>query len=425
MDELRNTQFPRMARVKQRFPRPVLNDIPAAISSELAALRLEERIKPGDTVALTAGSRGIANIATIVRAAVDHVKRLGAVPFVFPAMGSHGGATPEGQAEVLHHYGITEETMGCPIRCTMDVVEVGQLENGTPVYLDGYAREADHVGIINRVKPHTDFHGSIESGLCKMMAIGIGKQHGASHYHKAFLRYDFEKIVLGAAEMQLARSGVAFGLAILENAYDETASVTAVAPDELIQTEQKLIREARDLMGRLPTDELDCLIVDQMGKNISGTGMDTNLIGRAMFPDLYPLPDGCPSIMRIFVRGLTPESDGNASGIGFADVATQWLIDGIDRHSTMMNAFTANTPHGMKTPVAFDTDREALAWVLNTLGLTPPEESRTVRIHTTLHIDEVLVSEALLPEVAENPSLEIVGDAAEMAFGGDGNLLDF
>jgi len=344
---------------------------------------------------------------------------------VFPAMGSHGGATPEGQAEVLHHYGITEDTMGCPIRCTMDVVEVGHLENGTPVYLDRYAHEADHVGLINRVKPHTDFHGSIESGLCKMMAIGIGKQHGASHYHKAFLRYDFEKIVLGAAEMHLARSSVAFGLAVLENAYDETASVTAVGPDELIQTEQKLIVEARNLMGRLPADELDCLIVDQMGKNISGTGMDTNLIGRAMFPDLYPLPDGCPSIMRIFVRGLTPESDGNASGIGFADVATQRLVDSIDRHSTMMNAFTANTPHGMKTPVAFDTDRNALAWVLNTVGLTPPEASRTVRIHTTLHIDEVLVSEALLPEVAENPSLEIVGDRAEMAFDADGNLLDF
>ena len=201
--------------------------------------------------------------------------------------------------------------------------------------------------------------------------------------------------------------------------------MTATGPEDMIQVEQKLIKEARDLMGRLPADQLDCLIVDQMGKNISGTGMDTNLIGRAMFPDMYPLPDGCPSIMRIFVRGLTPESDGNASGIGFADVATQRLIDSIDRHSTMMNAFTANTPHGMKIPVAFDTDRDALAWVLNTLGLTVPQESRTVRIHTTLHIDEVLVSEALLPEVRENPSLEIVGEAEEMGFGGDGNLTSF
>jgi hypothetical protein len=425
MDELNATQFPRMARVKQRFPRPVLQDIPAAISSELSALRLDDRIKPGDSVAITGGSRGIANIATIIRAAVDHVKSLGANPFVFPAMGSHGGATPEGQAEVLHHYGITEETMGCPIRCTMDVVEVGQLDNGTPVYLDSFAHAADHVGIINRVKPHTDFHGAVESGLCKMMAIGIGKQHGASHYHKAFLRYHFEEIVLGAAAMHLAKSNVAFGLAVLENAYDETASVTATGPEDLIQVEQKLIREARDLMGRLPVDELDCLIVDQMGKNISGTGMDTNLIGRAMFPDLYPLPDGCPSIMRIFVRGLTPESDGNASGIGFADVATQRLVDSIDRHSTMMNAFTANTPHGMKIPVAFDTDRDGLAWVLNTLGLTEPQDSRTVRIHTTLHIDEVLVSEALLPEVRENPALEIVGDVGDMAFDADGNLTTF
>jgi hypothetical protein len=425
MDELTNTQFPRMARVKQRFARPTLTNIPGGVSSELTALALEDRIKPGDTVAVAAGSRGIANIDTIVRAVVDHVKSLGGVPFVFPAMGSHGGATAEGQAEVLHHYGITEETMGCPIRCTMEVVEVGQLDNGTPVYLDRYAHEADHVGLINRVKPHTDFHGSIESGLCKMMAIGIGKQHGASHYHKAFLRYDFQDIVLGAAGMHLERSAIAFGLAVMENAYDETASVTAVGPDDLIQVEQKLIGEARSLMGRLPVDELDCLIVDQMGKNISGTGMDTNLIGRAMFPDLYPLPPGCPSIMRIFVRGLTPESDGNASGIGFADVATQRLIDSIDRHSTMMNAFTANTPHGMKTPVAFDTDRDALAWVLNTLGLTEPEDSRTVRIHTTLHIDEVLVSEALLPEVRENPSLEIIGEPSEMAFDATGDLLSF
>ncbi|GIX05707.1 MAG: hypothetical protein KatS3mg115_0110 [Candidatus Poribacteria bacterium] len=416
-------RFPRMVRVHQEFPRPRVEDIPQTVAEQLGALGLESRIRPGQTVALTAGSRGIADIATVLRAVVDFVKSLGAEPFIVPAMGSHGGATAEGQLEVLHHYGITEEAMGCKIRSSMEAVKIGETVYGTPVYCDKHAFEADHIGVINRVKPHTDFHGEIESGLCKMMAIGLGKQYGANHYHRAFLHYPYQEILEGAARVYLESGKVAFGLAIVENAYEETARLVAVRPEELIPTEKKLLSEARTLMGRLPFDELDCLIVDLMGKDISGTGMDMNVIGREMFPGLYPLPEGAPRIMRIFVRDLSPLSYGNAAGIGFADVTTTRLVQKIDKHATMMNTFTSLTPHGMRIPVWFDTDREALAMILSTLGLTPPERSRTVRIRSTLHLTEMLVSEALLPEVQRHPRLKVAGQLEEIVFDENGNLL--
>ncbi|MDA1192496.1 MAG: lactate racemase domain-containing protein [Candidatus Poribacteria bacterium] len=416
--------MPRMMRVRQHFPDPTVTDIPKAVADQIAVINLSDRIKPGDTVALTGGSRGIANIDTVLKAAVDAMKALGAKPFIIPAMGSHGGATAEGQIDVLLHYGITEETMGCEIRSSMDAGLIGTTTNGTPVYRDKNAESADHIGVINRVKPHTDFHGVIESGLCKMMAIGLGKQLGASRYHKAFLRYDFEETVLDAARINIGTGKVAFGLAVVENAYDDTAIVRAIPADNIIEVEQELIIEARKLMGRLPVMDLDCLIVDYMGKNISGTGMDTNIIGRAMFPDLYPLPAGVPSIMRIFVRDMTEESYGNASGIGFADVTTTRLVNGIDRHATMMNAYTANTPHGMKKPIDFETDKEALEWLLNTLGLTPPEHSRTIQIHSTLHLKEVLVSEALVDEVKGRDDIELLGGLEPMKFNADGNLVN-
>ena len=418
-------RLPKMARIRQRFPRPVLADAPAAVSQELKRLRLDRRIAPGAEVAVTAGSRGIANIAQILRAAVDELKAAGAKPFVFPAMGSHGGATAQGQTDVLKSYGIDEETMGCPIRSSMEAAEIGTLPNGTPVYCDRHALAADHIAVVNRVKPHTDFNGSVESGLCKMLAIGVGKQLGADYYHKAFLNVDFEDTVIGAAETHIGRGKIAFGLAILENAYDETAAVHALLPEEIVAEEQKLLIEARALMGRLPSDSLDCLIIDRIGKNISGTGMDTNIIGRALFPDLYPMPPDAPKALRIAALDLTDKSYGNACGIGLADVTTQRLVDRIDMHATVMNAFTANTPHGVRIPAAFESDREAVAKALDTIGLTAPERSRTVRIRTTLHLSEAYASEALLPELEENPNAEVLGPAEEMQFDADGNLPDF
>lgn len=423
MFSLADTKFPRMARVRQHFFAPELDDIPGAVRAELEHLNLSGRIRKGGSVAVTAGSRGIANIALILRTVVDHLKSLGAEPFLVPAMGSHGGATVEGQCEILRHYGITEASMGVPIRATMEAVKVGTIVDGMPVYLDRHAYEADHIAVVNRVKPHTDFRGKIESGLCKMMAIGLGKQVGAQFYHRAFFHHDFEPIVRQVAQKVLETGKIAFGLAIVENAYDRTAKVVGLHPEEIETTEPKLLEEARALMAKLPFDRLDLLIVDEMGKNISGTGMDTNIIGR-LYQDNMPEPES-PKILRIFVRDLTELSQGNAAGIGFADVTTTRLVKSIDRVSTYMNAFTAGTPMKMRTPLHFDSDREALAWVLHTIGLTPPERSRTVRIFTTLHLDEVLISEALLDEAKKRPDLEILTEPEEMAFDAEGNLTPF
>jgi len=420
---LPETTFPRTVRVRQHFPNPTVDDVRAVVMDELARLNLGDRVRPGKTVALTGGSRGVRNIDVIMRATVDYLKSIDARPFIIPAMGSHGGATAEGQTEVLRHYGISEETMGCAVQSGMDVVQIGELDSGVPVYLDQHAHDADYIGVINRVKPHTDFRGVVESGLCKMMAIGLGKQYGASFYHKACMHYGFESTILGAARNMIASGRVAFGLAAVENAYDETARIVATLPEELIATEQKLLEQAREWMGRMPFERLDLLIIDWMGKNISGSGMDANVIGR-MYQDFQEEPSS-PSILRVFVRNLTTESDGNASGIGLADITTTRLVESMDRDVTYMNAFTSNTPQKMRTPIHFDTDREALAWILNTLGLTTPEQSRTVRIRSTLHVEEVLISEALVPEARERTDLELLGEPFEMVFDDDGNLTEF
>jgi hypothetical protein len=412
-----------MALVRQHFPAPVVDDIPGTVTAELERLRLDATIRPGASVALTAGSRGIAHIAAILQAAVAHLKALGAKPFIVPAMGSHGGATSDGQMAILQHYGITEETMGVPVRATMDAVRIGEVMDGVPAYLDGHAYEADHIGVINRIKPHTDYHGVLESGLFKMMAIGLGKQVGASYYHRAFFHYGFDRILTEVGRCVLRTGKVAFGLGILENAYDETARIVGVRPEAMETTEHLLLKEARALMGRLPFERLDLLIVDWMGKNISGTGMDTNIIGR-LYQDGQPEPDS-PFILRIFVRGLTEESEGNAAAIGLADITTTRLVQQIDREKTYMNAFTSGTPGKMRVPLHFDTDREALAWALNTIGLTPPEKSRTVRIHSTLHIRDVLISESLFDEARGRDDLEIRGEPRAMEFDDEGNLTDF
>ena len=273
----RASHAPRLARVKQQFAGPMLQDIPAAVRQTLGSLALP--IKPGQSVALAVGSRGIVNIDVVAKAAVEHVKALGAKPFIFPAMGSHGGGTAEGQRSVLEHYGITEATMGCPVRATMDVVQLGEAL-GLPVWLDRYASEADWIGIINRVKPHTDFVGGIESGLFKMMTIGVGKHRGAVQAHRAAVRHRYEPMVVAFGREVLRKARIAFGLGIVENGYDETAVVQAFLPADLEAGERELLRRAKSWMARLPFEQIDLLIVDEMGKDISGSGMDSNIIGR-------------------------------------------------------------------------------------------------------------------------------------------------
>jgi len=412
--------FPRMLRVKQRFEGPSLRDIPSAIRETMRPLHLRDKVKPGQTVAVTAGSRGIANIARITRAVVDELKALELKPFIVPTMGSHGGATAEGQRTVLEHYGITEAAMGCPIRSSMEVVQIGEVK-GIPVFCDKNVWGADHIAVVARIKPHTDFTGEIESGLFKMMAIGLGKQRGAEHYHRAGHAYGYAEVFPLVGKKVLETARILFGVGLLENGYEETSKVQALLPKDFEAGEKALLQEAKVWMARLPFDVLDLLIVDDLGKNISGAGMDTNVIGR---PFVQKVLDR-PKIRRIFVRNLTPESEGNAVGIGMADVTTRRLVDKINYQAMYMNAITSGVPEGAKVPMTFDTDREAIQVALGMIGLTPPERARVVRIKTTLHLTEMDVSEALLPEVKANERLSVVTEPAPFAFDAQGHLPPF
>ncbi len=412
--------FPRICRIKQRFEGPTLRDIPGAVRETMRTLHLQDKVKPGQTVAVTAGSRGIANIDRITRTVVDEIKALGLAPFIVPTMGSHGGATAEGQRKVLEHYGITEAAMGCPIRSSMEVEQIGEVK-GMPVFCDKNAWEADHIAVVARIKPHTDFSGEIESGLFKMMAIGLGKRRGAEHYHRSGQTHSYAEIfpLVGQKVLQTAR--VLFGLGIVENGYDQTARIRALLPKEFEEGEKALLRDAKAWMARLPFDVLDLLIVDDLGKNISGAGMDTNVIGR---PYIQKVLDR-PKILRIFVRDITPESEGNAQGIGFAEMITRRLLDKIDYRATYINAITSGAPEAIRVPMTFDTDREAIQVALGMIGLTPPEEARVVRIKNTLNLVEMDVSEVLLPKVKAHDRLSVVTEPMPLAFDAQGNLPPF
>lgn len=416
----RATHVPRMARIKQQFAGPMLHDVAAAVRQTLGSLALP--IKPGQTVALAVGSRGIVNIDVVARAAVEHVKALGARPFVFPAMGSHGGGTAEGQRSVLEHYGVTEAALGCPVRATMDVVQVGETL-GLPVWLDRHAAEADWIGVINRVKPHTDFKGELESGLFKMMTIGLGKHRGAVQGHRANIRHRYETVVTEVGREMLRKARIAFGLGIVENGYDETALVRGFLPRDMEAGERELLRTAKSWMAKLPFDPIDLLIVDEMGKDVSGAGMDSNIIGR--HGTFFEPPFAHPRITFIVVCDLTAHTYGNAIGIGNADFATRRLADKIDWEATYINGLTACSPAGGKMPNVLDTAQDAIAVALSCLGLERVEDAKVVRVKNTLKIAEVDVSENLLPEVARRADLSPAGDAAPLAFDAAGHLLPF
>ena len=413
--------FPRMLRLSQKFEGPELADVEHETCSQLAALQLGNKIRPGESVAITAGSRGIANIASIVKAATRQLKEIGAEPFVVPAMGSHGGGTAEGQQEILHSYGVTEEYTGAPIRSSMETVIVDTTPQGIPVHFDRHAYEADHVIVCGRVKPHTGFVGPIESGLHKMMLIGLGKHRGAKIYHRAIKDFSFLEIILAVADVILAKCRVAAGLAIVENAYDETALIEAVAPDRFFEREKELLKLAQQWMPRLPFPEVDLLVIDQIGKNISGSGMDTNVVGRK-FNDHGATEDDTVNCKRIFIRGLTPETHGNACGIGMAEVTNQRTVDQANLVATRINALTGGHPSAAAVPIAFDTDQEAMLAILETVGLVDPADSGIIQIANTLKLGEVLVSEKYTPEVQERSDLEVLSGPDAMAFDGHGNL---
>ena len=413
--------YPKMLRVRQHFDPIRVVDLAAAVHAELARIRVGERIRPGQSVAITAGSRGVANIALIIRSIVEVLHGLGAKPFIVPAMGSHGGGTAEGQRKIIESYGITEEYTGAPIRASMEVVTVGTTEDGIPIYFDRHAHGADHVAVVGRVKPHTGFVGEIESGLFKMMMIGLGKHTGAAIYHRAIVKHSFDRIVRTVGRVVLKQCRVAFGLGVVENGYDETAKIEAVLPEEFEPREKALLVLAKRLMPRLPVTRADLLIVDEMGKNISGAGMDTNIIGRKRDTD----SSDRPQITRVFVRGLTPETHGNAAGVGLADFTTARLVRSMDYRATVINCVTGAHPEAAVTPVYYETDREVIDAALSTVGLQPPEHARIMRIKDTLHLREVLVSDTCRADLDGRIDLEISGSGDELGFDAADNLLPF
>ena len=416
--------YPRMMRVRQHFEAPTLDDVAGAVRQEVAGLGLSSRVEPGQSVAISVGSRGIANTALIIKTLVEELKGLGLEPFVVPAMGSHGGGTAEGQQAIVESYGVTEEYTGAPVRATMDTVQVGATEEGVPVFFDKYAYEADHVVVVGRIKPHTDFVGEIESGLHKMMLIGLGKHRGAALYHRAIVQYSFSRIIRSVGQSVIERCGVLMGLAIVENQYDTTAMVKAVAPEEFAEREKELLVQARQWMPRLPFDQIDLLIVDEVGKEISGAGMDSNVVGRK-FHQHKAAEDETPKVTRIFVRRLTEATHGNASGIGVAEFTHRRVVDQMDLKKTYINCITGNAPAGASIPMYYDTDREVLDSAFLTVGLVEPEDVKLVRIRNTLDLADVLVSEAYLPQVEGRADLTIEQELEEMGFDGQGDLQDW
>ncbi len=419
------SQYPLIFRVRQKFDSPTLpaSQIPATVEAELSRLELGRRIQAGQTVAITAGSRGIANIALVIKAAVAHFQKLGAKPFIVPAMGSHGGGTAEGQRELLAGYGITEAYCGCPIRASMETVVVCQAAEGFPVHFDKHALGADHVLVVGRVKPHTNFVGDIESGLMKMMLIGLGKHEGAKIYHRAIMNHSFGQIVRSVAREVLAKCRIVAGLGIVENAYDQTAKIQAVAPHEFEDREKELLVLARAWMPKLPFKTADVLLLDQIGKNISGSGMDTNVVGRK-FNDHVAMENEWPKIKRIVVRDLTDETHGNATGIGMSEFCRTRVVERMNTRITRINCLTGGHPTGAMVPLDYASDREILDAALPTIGLTEPPQAKLMWVHNTLDVAEVECGAAYLGEARERPDLTILHQPRPLPLDAHGNLPD-
>jgi hypothetical protein len=384
--------LPRMVTVRQKFESLRLSDISGVIAAEFARPEIRSRVKPGQSIAVGCGSRGVANIALIVKCVIRELKALGAQPFIFPAMGSHGAATAEGQKKVLEGYGISEAATGVPVRATMDTVVVGQLEDGTPVHMDRHAAEADAIVVINRIKPHTAFRGATESGITKMLSIGIGKIIGATTYH-AHGMDTFPQLLPRVRDVQLKARNVLFGVGVVENAYDQTAHIEAVVSRQIASREPELQQMAKSLMPRLLFSEIDVLVIEEMGKNISGAGFDPNITGRNRRAVQWKLD---PLVKKIVVLGLTPESHGNATGIGGADVITMRLYREMDIGATYANIITSMNLDGAAIPIVMNNDREAVSLAVKTVVRVKPQDCRIVRIRNTLELGEIEVSEPML-----------------------------
>ena len=418
--------LPRFVLAQQSFPDRTISDIPARIRTELSNSDFLARVPAGARIAIGVGSRGISNIATIVKAVAGFWKEHGAKPFIFPAMGSHGAATAEGQADVLAHYGIHEATMGVPVISSLDVVPIGTTPEGIETFLDKNAYQSDGVFLVGRIKWHTDFSGALESGLFKMMAIGLGKFAGARQYHTFAYRIGLEQMIRSVGASVFASGKVLGGLAIQEGAHHETAGLVAVTSsqglDAMMAQEEKLLREVKAWKANLPAPDIDVLIVDEIGKNISGAGMDTKVINRSVNGDYNPYPE-LPIIRRIYARAISDLSYHSGVGLGMADVVHDRLVNDVDWNPTYINSLTASTPACIRTPIHFPSDHEALSNIARTVGKIDLSAVTYCRIRNTMELVDLAVSENLIPTLASN--VKVVSEPFEASFDANGDLEEF
>jgi hypothetical protein len=415
---LENIPVPDMVKVRQAFDSTHLQDPIATLVEELHKPGGLDVIQPGQRVAIAVGSRGISGISEITKTVVSELKRVGAHPFLVPCMGSHGGASADGQKSVLAHLGIDEVKMGAPILSSMEVVELARLDNGLPVYVDKIAAtQADAVVVINRIKPHTAFRGPVESGLMKMLAIGLGKQKGAEACHQLGFKYMAQNVP-AMARIIMERMPIAFGIGIVENAYDQTCRIEVLSPSVMEEREKELLVEAKERLPRILFDPIDVLVIDYIGKNISGDGMDPNITGR------YPTPyaHGGPEVSKMVVLELTEETQGNANGVGTADFTTQSLVDKTDWPATYANGLTSTVCAPTKMATVLENDLYAIKAAVKTCNILDYTTCRMVRIRDTLHLGEIWVSSSLLPEALANSDIEVLSESQPMDFSANGQL---
>jgi hypothetical protein len=412
--------FPSLLVVRQKFPDRRIPDVAAEVRTRLAESQFAARLEPGARVAIGVGSRGIHNIASIVRSAVQYWKDAGMRPFLFPAMGSHGAASAAGQADVLAHYGITEASMGCPLVSQLEVVSLGKTDDGIEAFMDKTAYDSDGVMLIGRVKWHTDFAGSIESGLIKMMAIGLGKFAGAQRYHTYAYRLGLEHVITTVGRQVLKSGKILGGLAILEDANHNTGKIDAVPVEAMEQRERENLALVKSWMAKIPMD-LDILILDEIGKNISGAGMDTKVVNRGVNGEYNPWPN-THRFERIFIRDLSELTYNSAVGLGMADVVTSRLVERIDWTPTIINSLTASTPAAIRTPVHFATDRECLERFAPTVGKLDLSQVTYGWIRNSMELGRIGLSENLREQVERNPQLEIEA-TVDFEFDGQNNLI--
>ncbi|MBP1989134.1 lactate racemase domain-containing protein [Paenibacillus eucommiae] len=409
--------IPPVVRIRQKFDSSHIKDIPAKMKQELTTPGTLDRIREGQRVAVAVGSRGINNLAIMTRALLDEIKAVGAHPFIVPCMGSHGGATAEGQLEILKQLGITEAAMDTPILASMEVVELDRLDNGVAVYVDKYALEADAIVVINRIKPHTAFRGPYESGLLKMIAIGLGKQKGAEAIHQLGFKHMADNMP-AAARCMIRKLPILFGVAIVENAYDQTYRIEAIPTEQIEQREIGLLVEAKERLPKFLMPEFDVLVIDYIGKNISGDGMDPNVTGRFPTPYAY----GGPEVTKIVALDLTKESKGNAAGIGLSDFTTRLLVEKMNADATYANGLTSTVCLPCNISTTLDNDFYAIKAAVKTCNILDYNQCRLVRIRDTLHLGEIEISLSMLEEARSHSDIELLSDPYSFIFDENGNL---